>query len=1316
MSKILLELLGLATATTHTIELNLPRVELRLELTDPRTNKPMTLPPGPLVSLVDRTGVVVDRAAIEGDGCVHLLGVLEAADVRLEIDYSGREWLDVGASVWVSEKDVQSGDERALLRMPRRWRSDEQNSFSDDRGGAFALGTFAALTDGANGTVDTPWVLRIDHAWPRFLLELRYTNTHHRKQQALPPGPLVEVAYEAGAPKLRLAGASTVLDRTGLVALWIFDRKAPLGDLRVLLRSPVDSFIEMDGPEPGTITKVSPAKHDTMLPKARARLHPLAKLLRLHEQPGEQGGQRGVLAKLLPTAAQMPARIRVPIDVLVELRLVLHNPVTGSPMPIPAGVEVVLTDARNASLTAARTAEDGRVSLFAPPGSRDIGIEIAFADAPYLDLVAATFAAAADAEPNTTRRLVRLPDRWRSIEQSRLSDDRGGKLTKGRTAALAAGEFGTLDQPWELDLGHAWQRTELVFQYYDVTALAVRPVVFGPLVEAFDDVRLRDRDRVAASTILDATGRVYLMFFRAVDPEKLRLRLRTAIGSAVVTGEADPELRVRVLGDAALAALPLDERQRHYRLPSVWLSRGQACRAANGTSAAALPFEDAIGKAVNTAVAPPRLHFDLDDFVLVNAFGVPLGFVRALDLTIFHHDMSIRAAKTATPYFSGISGEINHFSGSEGFYTVGKGAEQTARVVRRGKTFYDLTDQRTLRGRIVGARAAVAENHPHERIFLKHQPGTSPNLANCDLHYFEDVAADPTAPGRSISVLMVFFSVRIRNLVIPKPKAVIPDPKAALQDALARAAERWSGAALAGALAGVTPDIPDVRLRTDDALHDVKFVFHFPAFDDREGHAVIWIRPNPRAFSLSTFGLMVIDDLDTQAKPLGAPLTLSDIEYGHGYKNETVAHEIGHSMGLGDEYFESLKTTTIPKLAQFPWDFLHLSFDPLSMMNGERGPRLRHYWVFSRWLERSADIARIQPGGYAIACDTAAVTAPIKGRKHALRLPPEHNWPYASARDEKRFRPGVNGRGRLGLFLLGDDFDAFVRPASGVVSGIDAVLHWDLSIYVRSRQNAEGTSLTATDRRLCVESLYRCIVPATTHSGSGRLVVAELEPAAAATPLAQRHAAKVLIYVLPRFTFSNPAAADFRLHVRPRSGVAGADITDLHRPTFLGRKLEIHNEVPSEAVIRYMMGVGAADAHPGATITIATTPLPIGPSFAIGTNNVAAKTLRVVHGSRTSGANDFDGSGSPAQVAADLAAAVNDPHNRYAAHVAATPHANVLSLLGRPAGADVLLSAAPPGTSIRDEWRGLLEATEFDPLADWLGQQLGATYRIKVYV
>lgn len=1318
MSRVLLELLDLAAGKVHTATVEHPRVELRLEVTDPRNGKARVLPPGPDVLLVDATGKVIDKTEIAADGRVRLLGETSSFDVALEIDFVTLEWLDLDADHYVAEADVTPNDPRPLLRLPRRWRSRAQSAFSDDRGGLFGGGSVLHLEDGKLGTEADPWVLRIDHGWKKFALELRYINTVVDDESLVPAGPVVRALYDGAESKRRLAAASTVLDTNGLVAVWVFDAKPALADLRIVMRTADASYIDMGD---GVVREVSRAKHRAMLPKARARLHALPARVRLDQQPAEQGAREGNLATLLSSAGEAPNRVLVRIDRRVELRLVLHDPLSAVPKPIPAGIEVALTDDRDKPIVSARTGEDGRATFFVPPASRDVGIEVDFSDAPFFDLVANTMVAVDEVRANTKRRLLRLPDRWRSSEQQELSDDRGGLVDSGRVSGFAEDSFGRPDAPWELELSHGWQRLEVVFQFYDVDAKDVRPVVFGPVIEAFDDSRRREKDLAAASTVLDASGRVHLAFFRPVEPANVRLQFRTAEDSVVVTTEVDPELRVQRVGATKLAGMLIPDRQRNYPLPSLWLSRGQACRTVDSTSAGATLFESAIDTALTTAIVPSRLFFDLDDFVLVNASGVPIGFARELDVTVFHNDMSIRAPKGGQEYFSDIAAASNHFAGNNGFYSAGAGPEKVARVVRRGKRFYDLQRQRTRRGRLIGVRAAVAGDHPHEHIYLKHEPGTKPNLANCDLHYFEDVASDPTT-GRTISVLMVFFSVRIRRLRTTQAD------RAALQEALVRAAERWGNASLEGALAGVVPKVPDIRLQTDDGKHDVKFVFHFPAFDDQEGHAVMWLVKNVRAFSGATVGLIAVEPGDAIAGSLKAPKVFKEAgaEFGspHELEAETIAHELGHAMGLGDEYYETFFRKGIPhlpRLRQHDWNFVHLSFDDHSLMHDEFAPRLRHFWVFSRWLARTSDVSRVVVDAYSIGCDTKAVIAPTKGRKHAYRLPADHPWPYQALRVEEDFAPGSGGQGNLGLYLLGDDLDVHRLPHSGVLAGVDAVLHWDVGLYFRRTQSTGGKTLSRAALWSHTRNLYEQMadflgtIRRSSAANVPRCTVFELDSSAPASPLATKHVTKVVFYFLPRFTFSRPASADFRVHVRPQSAKPGADVTDFHDPSFNGRRIRVHENVRGEALARYILGKGASGARPGAQIDISTTPLPPGPTFGIGSSTSGSKVLTVVHGARTPGADDYDGSGPPAAVAASLAEAINDSKNSFASHIRASAHGATVELDATPPGADIEIRSPPPGTLARNDWAGVLDVAELQFLADWLGKSVGAKYRVKVY-
>jgi len=108
------------------------------------------------------------------------------------------------------------------------------------------------------------------------------------------------------------------------------------------------------------------------------------------------------------------------------------------------------------------------------------------------------------------------------------------------------------------------------------------------------------------------------------------------------------------------------------------------------------------------------------------------------------------------------------------------------------------------------------------------------------------------------------------------------------------------------------------------------------------------------------------------------------------------------------------------------------------------------------------------------------------------------------------------------------------------------------------------------------------------------------------------------------------------------------------------RGLTVTNDQPGYACVK----VDGADTFATGTATVVTAPLAIGDTLTIG-----GFALIGICGPRTSGSNDFNiASLSPAALAVEIAAAINDPANAFAALVTATV-----------VGATITLSAATPG-------------------------------------
>jgi hypothetical protein len=89
---------------------------------------------------------------------------------------------------------------------------------------------------------------------------------------------------------------------------------------------------------------------------------------------------------------------------------------------------------------------------------------------------------------------------------------------------------------------------------------------------------------------------------------------------------------------------------------------------------------------------------------------------------------------------------------------------------------------------------------------------------------------------------------------------------------------------------------------------------------------------------------------------------------------------------------------------------------------------------------------------------------------------------------------------------------------------------------------------------------------------------------------------------------------------------------------------------------------------------------------------------------------------SSAWTTSGVSVAIRVVKRRYASHIRATAQGTRLELESVPPGADIKVHSPRPGTSVRDDWSGDFEPSELEFLSDWLGEQLGATYRIKLYV
>jgi hypothetical protein len=95
----------------------------------------------------------------------------------------------------------------------------------------------------------------------------------------------------------------------------------------------------------------------------------------------------------------------------------------------------------------------------------------------------------------------------------------------------------------------------------------------------------------------------------------------------------------------------------------------------------------------------------------------------------------------------------------------------------------------------------------------------------------------------------------------------------------------------------------------------------------------------------------------------------------------------------------------------------------------------------------------------------------------------------------------------------------------------------------------------------------------------------------------------------------------------------------------------------AQQVLAFLPVAGTVGFSSSGTITVASTPVPAGETI-----TYQGLTLTSVAGARTSGSNDFDGSGTVEAIAADIVAAMADPANAWATVVTASALGSVVSL------------------------------------------------------
>lgn len=644
----------------------------------------------------------------------------------------------------------------------------------------------------------------------------------------------------------------------------------------------------------------------------------------------------------------------------------------------------------------------------------------------------------------TPRKLLRIP-LWSSVRKAAtggFAQSPPAAADFASTGLLKTSELqphGSRSSPWTVQIDHQWLRSYVQLHCYDPVAKADRCVPQGLLLTSHP----RYGERCGGSSVTLAGGAIYVV--NAGRKEDLpELTFAFASPETTLFAYADGKLRTETTLDTVLLAS-------HYPLPSTWSSLGHEAWVGPGEASAKnrKPFAD-VRHEGGTADKP--LCFHLDDLVVtgngLHALGVGADGKWTLTskrMCVLDSLLAVRSPATvggATMPYSTIPFERQPLRAEEAFHVAGKGFEQLTRAIEYGGRIFSVDHQRMhgLQGLqpLVGARAARVqigiskwrcEVHVLDTRWLTHAfGGVTARLAHvlCYVPTFVTaVDADddksgsnpaktvgvPRTEGLMSAAAAVWSQGHPGNPAMPSPHkeyAIVP-------------------------AAGLTADTTVLRVRAHFGTREqADRVEHGGGTDTKIG---IHVHPQPgRATGGDPMELFMHSGHELHAKPVDpnppAPAVMEFAPRGGATKDRydnvegqhfTLAHELGHSMDLPDEYIEHLTPPdgVFGQVGAFSGRERPFELDQTAMMNSNKVPRLRYLWPHVNDL---VSLAATTAFKWVKAQLPLRAEAVVGGTRFEYTLPSgatgfgDHPTPWTSL-------GGSVGRVSTFLFLAGDDED-----------------------------------------------------------------------------------------------------------------------------------------------------------------------------------------------------------------------------------------------------------------------------------------------------